>query len=139
MYVCNRCGLLKDERNMRVVVEPHGETHENHICRCGGEFVEATKCKICGHYFDNTELFGVCEGCISEEETVGNALEVGDLNRVDAKVNGFIANVLTENQINKILGKWVEEHFTDHSKAVVEYLENDKGYFSEFLDDKYKE
>lgn len=131
MYVCNRCGAKREE--LRVVVEPHGEVHADHICKCGGDFVEAERCKVCGEWFDNTDLFGVCECCIEEYETVGDALEYGAQKEVDIPINECIANLLSKEQIGKILTKWVEENFTDHSKPIIEYCENDKGAFSDYV------
>lgn len=138
MLVCTHCGELKREEELKYVTEPHGERHLDYNCRCGGEFIEATKCRVCCKWFDNSELDGVCEGCLDEYETVGMALEIGaeNLESVDG-INGFVASCLSVEQINKILVKWVEENFTDHSKAVVEYLEDDKGYFSDYLAEKY--
>lgn len=139
MYVCNKCGELRSENELRYVTESHGERHLDMVCRCGGEFIPATKCKVCGEWFDNTELHGVCENCFDKNDTVGTALELGDcaLEKIDG-INGFIADVLTVEQINKILTKWVEENFVDHSKAVKDYLYCDKESYSEFLEEKYK-
>ena len=139
MLVCNKCGTLVQTNDLGYVTEPHGERHRNTVCRCGGDFVPATQCKLCGKWFDNTELHGICEVCLSEEETVGNAIEIGSYSKVTKEINGFFAEILTDEMIEKILGKWVEENFTDHSKAVVDYLEGDMSAFAEFLEDKYKE
>lgn len=140
MLVCNECGKIVDESELGYVTEPHGERHLNTVCRCGGDFIPATQCSICGKWFNNTELHGVCEGCLSDYETVSVALEIGEKNTetIDG-INGFVADCLSVEQINKILTKWVSENFVDHSKAVVEYLEDDVAYFSGFLEDKYKE
>lgn len=138
MLVCNRCGTLVNYNDLGYVTEIHGERHRNTVCKCGGEFIPAKKCKLCGSWFDNTDLHGVCEGCISEEETVGNALEIGAENTEMVEVNGFIAEVLTTEQINKILTKWVEENFVDRCTPVVQYLEGDISCFTEFLEDKYR-
>ena len=140
MLVCNKCGTLVEDNELGYVTEAHGERHLDTNCKCGGEFIPATQCKICGKWFDNTELHGICEVCLGEEETVGNALEIGSYSteKVDG-INGFVADVLSVEQINKILTKWVEENFTDHSKAVVDYLESDMSAFADFLEDKYRE
>lgn len=140
MLVCNKCGRIVDESELGYATEAHGERHLNTVCRCGGEYIEANKCAVCGEWFDNTDLHGVCEGCLYEDETVGTALEIGaySLQKVDG-INGFIADVLSVHQMNKILTKWVEENFTDHSKAVKDYLYADKSAYSEYLEDKYGE
>ena len=140
MLVCTHCGELKREEELKYVTEPHGERHLDYNCRCGGEFIEATQCRVCGKWFDNSELDEVCEGCLDEYETVGMALEIGAENTTSVDgVNGAVAHLLGIEQINKILVKWCEENFTDHSKPIVEYLEDDKGYFSDYLAEKYGE
>jgi hypothetical protein len=146
MFVCKNCGNLVEE--IPTIKQCHGHTSLGQpltetidgLCSCGGDFTEATQCKICGEWFDNTELDGVCEVCIEEYETVGTALEIGNENPETVEgINGFAASVLTVEQINKILTKWVEENFVDHSKDVVKYCEDDKFYFSDYLADKYGE
>ena len=62
------------------------------------------------------------------------ALTIGSINPKSVEINGFIAAVLSQDQIDKILTKWVEENFIDHGKPVVDYLEEDKSYFSEYLE-----
>lgn len=135
MLVCNKCGKLRESSELGYAIESHGERHLDTNCSCGGDFIPATQCKLCGKWFDDTDLNGVCEVCLEEHETVGTALEMGDTSRTMVAVNGFIAEVLDEEQINKILTKWVEENFVDHSKSVVDYCEYDKSCFSEFVEE----
>jgi predicted amidophosphoribosyltransferase len=139
MLVCNKCGKLRESSELGYAIESHGERHLDTNCSCGGEFVPAKRCSLCGKWFDGTDLHGVCEVCLGEEETVGNAIEIGSYSKVTKEINGFFAEILTDEMIEKILGKWVEENFVDHSKAVVDYLESDVSAFAEFLEDKYKE
>ena len=146
MFVCKNCENLVEEIPTTKQYHDYtslGQRLEETIdclCHCGGEYVEAEQCKVCGEWFDNCELHGVCEVCLEDYETVGEALAIGEENTesVDG-INGFVASVLSVEQINKILTKWVEENFTDHSTFVVKYLEADKSYFSEYLEDKYGE
>lgn len=135
MLVCNRCGMLIEDEELGFGYEAHGEKVAD-TCRCGGDFIEATKCDVCGEWFDNTDLNGVCEDCLNYHETVGEALELGENDKTTVTINGFVAAVLSEEQINKILERWVEENFTDRSKPVVEYCEDDKDYFADFVRDK---
>lgn len=139
IYVCNTCGHLVEEENLKYVVEPHGERHIDYNCNCchKGELIEASICKVCGKPFDNTELHGVCEGCLEEYETVGEAIKYGSESKVNVSINECLAYLLTENEIERILTKWVEENFTDRSKPIVEYCESDKSAFSEYLEEKY--
>lgn len=139
MLVCNKCGKLRESSELGYAIESHGERHLDIECSCGGDFIPARQCKICGRWFDDTDLNGVCEVCLEEHETVGVALEIGDANRENVEINSFIASILNPDRINHILEKWVEEHYTDHSDAVIAYLESDMSAFAEFLEDKYKE
>jgi hypothetical protein len=136
MLVCNYCGKLKEETELERVTEMHGETHLDTYChRCDkGEFVTATKCEFCGEWFDDDSHCGICESCMDDEYTVGNALEYGEGNLVSVDgINEAIATLLTPEEMNRILGKWVEENFVDGSNPVRAYLDNDKSAFAEFL------
>ena len=144
MFVCKKCGNLVEQ--IPTTKQCHGHTSLGQrleetvdcLCHCGGEFVEATECKVCGEWFDNSDMNNVCEVCIEEYETVGEALEIGAENTESVEgINGFVANVLSVEQINKILTKWVEENFIDHSTEVIKYCEEDKLYFSEWIQQKY--
>ncbi len=146
MLVCNRCGRIIDDSDLSITYQHHGftslgDSYSEAVadnCSCGGEFVEATKCAVCGEWFDNSDLAGVCECCIEKHETVSEALEIGKENlHVVEGINGFVASCLSVEQINKILCKWVEENFTDHSKEVVKYCEEDKAYYSDWIAEKY--
>lgn len=139
MLVCTRCGMLVNEGDLKYVTEPHGETHLDTVCHCGGELVEAKKCKVCGKWFDSTDLHEVCECCLYEFETVETAINIGAENTEKRDINGFFADILTTDMINSILGKWVEENITDHSRSVIDYLEDDKMYYSQYLEEKYGE
>lgn len=138
MLVCTHCGALKEEEALRYVTESHGERHLDYTCSCGGTFVEATKCEVCGEWFDNRELDGVCEVCLEEHETTGDALAIGAENTTSVEINGFIAYALDPVVINEILTKWVEENITDHSRVVVDYCEDDKPWFADYVKEKVK-
>lgn len=138
MYICDKCGCTVEESELGTYREAHGEEITDYSCGCGGELVEAKQCPICEKWFIADEIGAVCETCMKEYETVGEALDVGNREKVSVDgINGFIAEVLTVEQINKILTKWVEENFTDHSKPVVDYCENDKQYFCDYLAEVY--
>ena len=149
MYICNRCGELIQDDELGTTTQCHGysslgqpyiEVCDDDRCNCGGRFVEATKCKVCGEWYDSNDYdYDVCEVCTEEYQTVGDALEYGAEDTTDVEINGFVASVLSEEQINRILIKWVEENFVDHSKDVIAYCEEDKLCFTEYLIKKYGE
>ena len=142
MYVCNICGHLVEELTTARVYDDNllegyiDETVTACPCCKHGELIEATICAVCGKPFDGTELNGVCECCLEEYETVESALEIGEQETEKVDVNGFIAEILTPDQINKILTKWVEENIMDHSPKVVDFCEYDLSWFSDFVKDK---
>ena len=138
MLICDKCGCTVEESELLTYREANGEERTDYSCRCGGDLVEAKECPICGEWFIADEIGAVCDTCMKECETVGEALDMGERDKksVDG-INGFIAEVLSVDQINKILTKWVEENFTDHSKAVVDYCECDKDYFCDYLAEVY--
>ena len=145
MLVCDCCEKTKHENEIRTYKVSHGETSlgfslteefEDATCRCGGNFVEAKKCKICGALFPKSEYADMCESGMEDYESVEIALEIGKERKTTVEVNEFVAYALSDEQINKILTKWVEENFVDHSNTVVEYLENDKPWFSDYIAEK---
>lgn len=137
MLICDRCGKVKDECDLRTVVEEHGESHLDYNCRCGGEYLEATECKICGKFFiDETER-EICDSCIDGYTTVGNALDYGEQHKTTVEnINGAIAYLLGEKQINEILTKWVEENFTDRSAFIQDYCKQDIACFVDFINER---
>ena len=149
MFICSKCGAKTE--HLRVEKEWHHEfeapcyeeieINECPICGAKETMEIGVECNLCGQAFlDFTNEGNVCDECIEKYETVGEALSVGAVNTLDVKgINGFIVSVLSTEQINKILGKWVEENFIDHSKPVKAYLEEDKVYFIDWIENKYGE
>lgn len=144
MLICNKCGATIENDELKMTTQCHGhsslgQAYNERIpesCRCGGEFIEATKCAVCGEWFDNSELEGVCEDCLEEHYTVGTALAIGDADRTDVEINSFIARVLNPDRINHILEKWVEENFVDGCRDVRDFLNDNKDYFSEWVENE---
>jgi hypothetical protein len=142
MLICNHCGHRAESLNSGRIYNDNllggYIDQKDTTCPCckKGDMILATQCSFCGSWFDNTELHGVCEMCLEEHETVGEALEFGECRTEKVEINGFIANVLSTEKINEILTKYVEENFTDHSKPVIDYCEYDKSDFSEYVENK---
>lgn len=147
MLICSKCGakteFLRTEKEWHHEFErpcyEEIEINECPVCGAKDTMEEAISCILCGEEFsDFTKEGDICDECIERYETVGEALAVGAVNTLEVKgINGFAASVLSTEQINKILTKWVEENFVDHSKYVKEYLEEDKTYFIDWLTEKY--
>ena len=147
MYICNRCGKLIDELSTdsqchgysslgEAFVEEYAETE----CSCGGDFVEARQCEICGEYYSDEDYpYNVCECCAEQFETIESALEIGSNNTEKINVNGFVAYMLTEEEINAILTKHIIENYADDSSDISDYCKNDMDYFADFIIEKEEE
>lgn len=146
MYICERCGNVIEDDEFPTEVQCHGYTSLGDsfdetidgCCSCGGEYVEAYQCKVCGEWFSEDDLcYDVCDDCRKAYATVSYALEQGKNDTTTVTINGFVADALTEEEINRILAKWMTENFTDGSKVVVDYLNNDEEYYAERLIKEY--
>ena len=142
-YQCHECDRRFEEPDF--ITETHGLDTPPYekiaVCPyCKGYFEEMYQCKICGEYFTVDELTsGVCDDCIYEHDTdiellyrLGNEEDAKET----VKLNGFIASVLTEEQINEILYKRIKE-ITEISMFNwingTEFIGSDKSWFAEQL------
>lgn len=110
MYVCNRCGATTDE--IESYTEWHGAEGTSNYgeitfdkpCRCGGNFVEAKECNLCGEWFDPDNMYdGICEECLKKETTEENAYKLGEECKESVKINGFLKSVFDTEEIVQIL------------------------------------
>ena len=148
MYICNRCGNLCEDDELPTYEEDFGfETGVGwkamkqtfvDTCSCGGDFVEARECALCGEYFDKEEGWRVCKHCLEEGATYENALAVGEENKDSVKINGFLANVFTESQIEEILQRELDQARkltpTDINEQAKQYCLDDSDYFGDWLE-----
>jgi DNA-directed RNA polymerase subunit RPC12/RpoP len=139
-YQCHECDKRFEEPDF--IVEKHGlETppyEKIAVCPyCKGYFEAMYECKICGEWFTDEELtMGVCDECIYQHDTdiellykLGNEEEAKET----VTLNGFVASVLTEEQINEIL---IRELRTINYACYVngtEFIGSDKSWFAEQL------
>ena len=72
MYICEICGDVVDEIPTYTYYEKvdgnwamSGYITEDKPCHCGGDYVKAVECKICGEYMPKYEG-EVCESCKKE-------------------------------------------------------------------------
>lgn len=147
MLICSHCGKVVREEDVEytsIISERHNgirvqfdaATGYSNCPVCGGNFVTATKCSVCGEWFDDEEEgLNVCEDCLIEEQTVKTALAIGAANMETVKINGFVKFALTEEQINEILCQYIKDNpkIVDHSDKVVDYCEEDRSYFADFI------
>ena len=95
-------------------------------------------CALCGAEVDEeTTTYGICEKCWTEHHNFDNALAYGKVARVDASINGFLAKLLTPDQINSLL--WcgmmdMKKYYYDFAiKTADEFLRDDDGDFADWL------
>ena len=130
MLVCRVCGEVFDESE--VIIDSDVNCKLCPECHSLG-VSEANKCEICGEYFYDEDNIGVCESCLDDNHDVETAFKYGADRMESVAVNGAIYALLTESEINAILTKYVEEHFTDDSRAVANYCNEDKYDFANWL------
>ncbi len=98
---------------------------------CGGELVEAKRCKICGEWIpEDTE--DICEVCLENATTLENALEYGAEATETVEINGFIAELGAE-RINEILEAVLKSGAVDYGKMLEGYVRAVSPEFGEFV------
>ena len=150
MLICENCGKTILESEVRTRKETHSlETSMGYSfdveyfdedCDCGGAFVEAEICPICGEYKPK-DLNKVCDYCLEDEETLETALEMGDKFKYDVEINSFLASVFTPQEIEEILTREFKQangsFLREYTKEMVkDYLYTEKEVFADFVYDK---
>ena len=137
-YKCDHC--VREFEEPDIITETHGMTDgscEKHgVCPyCKGYFEEMHKCEICGEYFTEDELSGgVCDECIYEHSTdIELCHKLGEEAEETIKINGFIASVFTEEQINEILWNRIKEINRMVNISCYDFIDSDKSWFAEKL------
>ena len=153
MYICECCGnvVCDYELQTRKDFKPVEMTCHtdwcyetmNAPCECGGEFVEAVQCAVCGKYKEKDE-YSVCDECLEEAETLENALEYGAEAEETIEINGFLAQVFSNTEIEEILVRELNNARNSFMKPFVqemisEYVNEDRGTFSDFVDRRASE
>ena len=132
MYKCLDCGMEFEAPS--IWTEPHGE--EVSGCpTCGGAYEKLKECEACMRLCLKEELHnGLCESCIMEYEyDLPKCLEIGEKNKEEIKINGFLAYFFSENEIEEILKKELEETAKIIKINCSEYIENDIDEFAKLL------
>jgi hypothetical protein len=92
-------------------------------------------CKICDEYIPEGEH--ICYDCYEHGITVENAVKLGEEQPTYIHINEFIANLLSEKEINEILINYVYSNYTYKSKEVRDYLELDPSCYEDFLVEEF--
>lgn len=151
MYICDKCGKLCEDDDLPTYEEDFGydtgvgwrsakQTFVDN-CSCGGEFVEAKECAICGEWFTDDEIInGYCKECLEEEMTYENAIKCGSENEESVAINGFLASCFDSSEIEEILLKTLNEtkelmpsRIDEYVKA---YCKDDLYYFAGWLEEQ---
>ena len=137
-YQCHECDRQFEEPDF--ITEKHGLDTPPYekiaVCPyCKGYFEEMTQCRICGQYFTDGELSGgVCDECIYEHSTdIELCHKLGEEAEETIKINGFIASVFTEEQINEILWNRIKEINRIVNISCYDFIDSDKSWFAEQL------
>lgn len=124
MFKCKECGCGFNTPDYEIIInrsEYWGglvseEYHEECCPDCRStNFEEANECLICGEAVlaDESISSHICQICydeyVSDFDQVYNAMN-GD-NALDIKINGLVAGLLSEEEINNILHDYVKKQF----------------------------
>ena len=119
--------------------ECHQHPHAT-MCPNGKPMVDEylVDCVLCGAEVDEeVTTYGICEQCWTDAHTFENANAYGKVARVDASINGFLAKLLTPDQINSLL--WcgmmdMKKYYYDFAiRTADEFLRDDDGDFADWL------
>lgn len=127
MFICIDCGKTYEDYEV--------ETTE---CECGGELVEAYRCKKCYNW---TPIHRpICMDCLNEYKTVETMLEIGSDWEEQISLNGFLVSAFTKEDIERILTDALKSKKVDEIKKEVDkYCDDDIVYFMEVAERKCKE
>ena len=137
MLICDRCGELMNEDDAQYDTRNSDVGDFIKGCSCGGDWVDATECRICGQWFNDELYIKVCEECLDDNANFENALKVGNEEECqqEIKINGYLAYEFSTNQIEQVLIKLLREtHDLNLPLKYREFLLSDKDYFAEWLE-----
>lgn len=145
MYICESCGEVKEELPCsRYYDRVDGNwamsgwvEEEDKECSCGGTFVEATECAVCGEWI-NPKNGRICEDCLKAEMTLENAIEFSEKcgGTYNVELPDFF-EIYTEKEIKEILIKHIMSTLHKEQRSVEEYCKEDISCFSDFIENKY--
>lgn len=152
MYICKKCGELSEELP---IVSNRGyfnsyddfEAPSSNVarCDCGGKFVKAEQCIVCGEYVPLKEIKSdICEYCLDEEAEATPyeyGLKIGADNKTDIYINGLIPSILSTEEIEKILLNYIDENnmnIKDFNKKCEKYCREDMDCFAQYVEEKHR-
>ena len=144
MYICEDCGNVVEETPTLSYYDRvdgnwamSGEITVDGSCECGGNFVKAIECPICGEWI-NPEQGKICKECLEKEMTLENAIEFSKEcgGFYSAELPDFFA-LYTAQEIEEILVKHIMSTEHKEQRSIEEYCKEDIYSFSDFIENKY--
>ena len=144
MFICNKCG--EERESLRTMRDSHGfddgyyEEWDEADCECGGEFVEAERCPICGRNFLPDEDKTICDDCLEIGES--DLDEVFDFTKEDtekSEIRGLACFIFNDEEINDILEDFIRTNYFALKPKIEKFCKEYRYDFCEFLEKKAKE
>lgn len=129
VMICEKCGKIRCIEDISTVrsflceingVDYYEDTLDT--CECGGDFVKTKRCDICDGYMsaDSTDL--ICEKCATKYGNKEMALNFGEDESELVDINGFLAYLLSEKEINEVLQRYA---FAKYSEDLLRVMAKD--------------
>lgn len=119
VLICEECGKVKHIDEISSVssflCKINGVNYYEDLlepCECGGEFVKTKRCEICDGYMSEESSDVICEECVKKYGNKESALAFGDDEVETVDINGFLAYMLSEKEINDVLQKYAFAKYT---------------------------
>lgn len=142
-YICLHCGHTFTEPTNRYNRRWSDSDDREPCCpNCGSEDIEEViVCRICGEAHREEDMVGtmgqVCKECFDKSVTFGNALRYGAERKEAVLLHGFLTWCFSEDEIESILLKNLQEQSPEWRKRMTEeYLTDDRYDFAEFLEER---
>ena len=129
-YRCRKCGHMFEDGEAYV----SDETNAAGCPVCNGDFDRVYYCRVCEDYFTEDECVttahgNVCNKCIDSYRHDAEAIkEVADDTPVSVKLNVFLAEQFTREEIESIL---LNELLKRKDADYKEFIDNDTFWFAE--------
>lgn len=142
MYICCNCGELIEDEDFPTITQTHGYTslgfpineEVDGCCSCGGDFVEAQKCKICGTYFAQEDCEEICKDCFDDEKScLQSILDFGYSNKEDFPLSFFFTRVFTPEKIHDILEDYVRANEKFFAPEIKKFIYEYESEFHDYL------
>ena len=129
-YKCDKCGHLFEDGE-----QEFNEDIGMWVCPvCSASYKKVYRCNVCGEFFEEHEGVdtgngNVCDKCIDSYRHDAKAIkEVADDTPVSVKLNVFLAEQFTREEIESIL---LNELLKRKDADYKEFLDNDPFWFAE--------